>query len=116
MKYLVPTYASFLRLQFSNLSPLPFYGTTTPKWRQSLSLASNPPYNLRSQRRLQHLVSEPTTMADDAPKKQTNPNDEVLAAIAALSDKFTKEFESLNLRVKALEERSVVQRGGDGIL
>ena len=55
-------------------------------------------------------------MADDAPQKQTNPNDEVLAAIATLRDKFTKEFESLNFQVKALEERSVVQRGGDGIL
>lgn len=54
-------------------------------------------------------------MADDAPKKRTNSNDEVFAAIAALGEKIIKEFASLNLRVKALERLDVPGRG-DGIL
>lgn len=41
-------------------------------------------------------------MADDAPEKTINPSDEILAEIGALSDKFTKDVASLNLRVKAL--------------
>lgn len=54
-------------------------------------------------------------MADDAPEK-TNPNEDVLAAIALLSNKFNKEFPPLDSRFKSLEQSPGVQGGGGGIL
>ena len=47
--------------------------------------------------------------------KNNSSNDKVLAAVVVFSEKITKEAVSLNLRVKALEERPVVLGGGDGI-